>query len=500
LHHNSDIGQENRRVLRLSRGHRRQTVEVGLDAVEARLAKHIVCTPAQRVILTLYPPFTHVHAQFPFFVRVAVSSPEPECGKSTTLKILALLCYRVVDSDDINAANLRRMKEAYGSITLVLDEITDVIAKSDELDTILRSGFERGRRAIRLVKDSAGNLVHEEYPVDMPAVVAGLTTLRGALSTRCLHIRLQPKPADLEVEDVWTESAEAALLKLSSKLARWAQDSGTALTLQPQYPSTIRGRKKHCSQALLSIAEQAGTEWAEKARAAVVELLGDSADFNEVPSQILLRDIRAIFTDLKVEELSSRELVTKLHGRSESAWDGSDGSRAISQYRLASMLRPYNILPGMTGPTHQRVRGYRRDQFLKPDTVFSSRTPPEGAQVAHFEGLPGFRPDQTAHAVQPEQQSAHQPEQPKAAENSQNVHPVHPVRSVRRSPEKTAETEVVFGDGLDTGSAAEGPLLGLVRSQRRDHPDWSPQQIAKALKQPVARVQRALNEIGEAGA
>jgi hypothetical protein len=104
---------------------------------------------------------------------------------------------------------------------------------------------------------------------------------------------------------------------------------------------------------------------------------------------------------------------------------------------------------------------------LAEPRISALRLPAEGAQGAHSGGLPGFQPDQTAlqtahspgHSAHRPAQSAHQSAQPKAAENSQNVHPVHPVRSVRRSPEKTAETEVVFGDGLASPKSFRASLI-----------------------------------------
>jgi hypothetical protein len=491
-----------------------------LDAADARIKRHVVCTEEQRTIIVLWPAFTHVHMYFPYLPRLAVSSPQPECGKTTTLELVALLSYRVVDSDDINAANLQRMKEAYGDVTLVLDEITEAIEKSDELNTILRSGFKRGARAIRLIKDNAGNLVHEEYLVDMPVAVAGLATLRGALSSRCLHIRLQPKSADKEVEDAWEESVAAELLELCGKLARWAQDAGSTLNLHPHYPPQLKGRQRHCCQALLSIAEAAGPEWAARARAAVVALLQDSADFNEVAGQVLLRDIRAILTALsQATEISSKELVTRLHAVAESGWDGSEGARPLSQHRLARLLRPYNIIPLMIGPETKRVKGYLRSQFLRveaADLPSSPESPDQTAQTSQPEDFHWVTPDQTSqqtsqatvHTSQSTRQSSQparhsQPtSQPTAAEAADFPQTVRSERSDHGSAEKAAEAavgsapgqEISFGDGLD--HAAEGGfLLTVLASYRREHPDWPAKKLAKLVGQPLVRIQALLAQL-----
>ena len=85
-----------------------------------------------------------------------VSSPTPECGKSTLLDMLRHLAYRCEKTDSITKAALYRFIEKHHP-TLLLDEL-DTMFRGDHgegIRGVLNSGFERGGKVIICVGDDA---------------------------------------------------------------------------------------------------------------------------------------------------------------------------------------------------------------------------------------------------------------------------------------------------------------------------------------------------------
>jgi hypothetical protein len=125
-----------------------QLAEV-LGTLRERLNAHIVFgNAAQVTIIALWIAHTYVFDKFEFTPRLAVESPTPRCGKTTLHDLMKLTVRRAVDADKLTAPSLVRMKSAFGPISALLDEMGDVLRASPELDGVLRSGFQRGKRYI----------------------------------------------------------------------------------------------------------------------------------------------------------------------------------------------------------------------------------------------------------------------------------------------------------------------------------------------------------------
>ena len=80
----------------------------------------------------------------------------------------------------------------------------------------------------------------------------------------------------------------------------------------PQMPPGIYNRAADNWRPLLAIAEAVGgDEWPVKARKAAVALVG--GDVDEVSrTELLLSDIRTIFSVLKLDEITSADLIERL--------------------------------------------------------------------------------------------------------------------------------------------------------------------------------------------
>lgn len=464
-----------------------------LTEFEALIKKHHGCSEHQRVLVAIWAAHTYAYWHFQFTPRLALSSPHPGCGKTTLMNILALTCFKPIDCDSITAANLRRIKAITGWAVLLLDEISEQIAASDELDTVLRSGFEIGKRSMRLVVDSAGNYTPASFEVDLACAVSGLTAVAGALSSRSIHLVLQPKADEVELTKLREPGCKEALMQIGDKLARWAEDSADDLERLPPVPkelNALNDRQVDFSLPLLSIAAQAGGQWPERLHHALQAVLIENRDLAETPSQQLHADIVTLFTTRwsGLNEVNSNEIVRGLHALTDSPWNGGNGKPPLTTYGLAKLLRPYAIRPGDIGPANNRTHGYSRYQFFPQDPDKSSH-PSQSSQ----------KPENPSESASPssEGKSSHQNQssQPKTGGNPDDASAARSARSSGSSKEKE-EASAPLTNGADPeADPAHVAFLNELRALRQAHPARKRDWLAKQLKQPLWKVAAGLDEI-----
>jgi hypothetical protein len=91
--------------------------------------------------------------------------------------------------------------------------------------------------------------------------------------------------------------------------------------------------------------------------------------------ELLLGDIRGIFKE--AVELPSADLVSRLVAIEGRPWGKMGRPRkALSQAKLARMLKPLGIGPDKIGPEDKRLNGYKRERFKD---AFARYLPPEEA-------------------------------------------------------------------------------------------------------------------------
>jgi hypothetical protein len=92
-------------------------------------------------------------------------------------------------------------------------------------------------------------------------------------------------------------------------------------TNQPSLPDTLNDRQQDSVEPLLAIADQAGADWPERLRKAIVEIFGGESSEDQAIRVRLLADIRAIFESRGAERLSSVDLPSGLVEVETSPWE-----------------------------------------------------------------------------------------------------------------------------------------------------------------------------------
>jgi putative DNA primase/helicase len=98
----------------------------------------------------LWAIHTHAFECFGHSPRLAITSPEKQCGKTTTLDVLGELVARSLPTSNATTAAIFRTIEIVKP-TLLIDEADTFLGENEELRGVLNSGHRRGGQILRTV-------------------------------------------------------------------------------------------------------------------------------------------------------------------------------------------------------------------------------------------------------------------------------------------------------------------------------------------------------------
>lgn len=293
--------------------------------------------------------FTHAFPAMRVSPRLALTSPVPECGKTTALGLLNMLVPRPLAASNMSAATIFRVIEHHQP-TLLIDE-ADTFLKGDELLAgVLNSGHTQDTAYVWRCEGDDHNPIG--FSTWAPLAIAKIGAMPPALSSRSILIRMRRARADETIEKLGPQQ-EDLLHVLARKAARWVGDRLSELRkTDPQIPESLNGRTADNWRPLLAIADLTGGHWPKTARRIALEL---SAAPESPPGVKLLAAIREVFHSRSAERLGSADLCTALK-------DIGDGF-TLTQNSLASALEPFDIKPRVIRIGTRTPRGYTREQF-----------------------------------------------------------------------------------------------------------------------------------------
>jgi len=249
-------------------------------------------SPAALDAVTLWAAHTHMRDEDGVLVfratpRLYVLSGDPGSGKSHLLELLSMVVP--------NCFGLDLEPTAPGLVYTISREKATVLL--DEADVLFGQGTRR--QAVRAILNG-GYTRHGTYltgkgakasrePVFGPVALAGLDTMETgtgdtlkALLSRGIKIRMRKATGDDRPAKM-TAATEDAAVKVRHWLGIWAgQVRGEIADAQPEVPEGLEGRAEQIWIPLFSVADAAGGDWPDRARAACRELTmaepGDTED------------------------------------------------------------------------------------------------------------------------------------------------------------------------------------------------------------------------------
>jgi hypothetical protein len=326
-----------------------------LDALVAHLRRYVVLMEGAAEVIALWIVHTYLLDNFGTSPRLAITSPEKNCEKTTLLDVIARLVWRPLPTADASTAAVFRVVEMKQP-TLLIDEADTFLRQNDELRGILNSGHRRGGSVIRTVGED-----HEprKFSTYSACAIAMIGRLPGTLADRSVPIELRRRRADEPIEPFRFDRT-ADLDELARKVARWAKDNAGRLGADPEMPDGVFNRVEDNWRPLLAIADAAGGEWPARAREAL-ECAIDAADGDDQSVRVqLLSDIRAIFAKTERDRLSSTSLVDALVAIEDRPWaEWGKTGKPLTKNGLARLLKSFKVEPKTIRVGDKLLKGYR---------------------------------------------------------------------------------------------------------------------------------------------
>ena len=338
---------------------------IDLDAllgfVEAYVRRHVILNVHQSTAMVLWVFHCWALAAARTTPYIHVTSAEPESGKSRLIETVEPLLHRPKRTSSMTPAVLFRAIQMYHP-ELLFDEIDNTFRDKNEkteLLALLNDGYRRGGYALRIGGSNRDQL--QEFETFCPKMLAGLDELPRALATRVIRIELTRKRPDEHVHDFYPDEIAVETKELRGMLETWATVSVDTLTgMRPAKVPGLRDRLQDCWTPLFAIADRAGGEWPERARAAALHLAAAGQEPTESLRVRLLADIRAAFR--ADQRLKTRDLIARLVEDSEAPWGDLRG-KPLTDRSLARLLQPFHIRSKSLRFGDEVVRGFEANAF-----------------------------------------------------------------------------------------------------------------------------------------
>jgi Protein of unknown function (DUF3631)/Bifunctional DNA primase/polymerase, N-terminal len=341
-----------------------------LDELSASIRRYVIMPDHAADTAALWAIHTYLLDSFGVSPRLAITSPEKGCGKTTALDVMAHLVWRPLPTANASAAAIFRVVEMQRP-TLLIDEADTFLPENEELRGILNSGHRRGGSVIRTVGEEFEPRSFSTYSA---CAVALIGKLPATLADRSVSIELRRRRSDEPIEPFRFERTER-LDQLARKAARWVADNADRIRgADPEMPAGVFNRAADNWRPLLAIADAAGSGWPARARGVV--LCAEAAGSGEQSARVLLlADVRVIFAERRVDRLASAELVEALVAIEGSPWAEWKAGKPITANSLARLLAPFTIAPETIRVGDRTPKGYQLARF---EDAFTRYLPNEG--------------------------------------------------------------------------------------------------------------------------
>jgi hypothetical protein len=291
------------------------------------------------------------------------------------LEVLEALVAKPWMTARVTAAVLMRKVHAEQP-TLLLDE-SDAAFSQDEqyaeaLRGMLNAGFHRSGKASVCVGVGA-NLTFKDFSVFGPKAISGIGHLPSTVESRSIPITMKRKTKGETIHkwrrrDAW-QRADPIRARLETVMAPQLDALRDG---RPWMPDDLSDRAEDVMEPLFAIADLAGGEWPEPARAAAVALMGQAARIAQEADQHLplelLQDVGAILTadDTDPDFIATKTLLDGLKALDDRPWATfGKTEKGLTAHGLSRLLKRFDIRPaGQVRIAGEPKAAYRRLAFM----------------------------------------------------------------------------------------------------------------------------------------
>lgn len=294
-----------------------------------------------------------------------VTSAELGSGKSTLLRVLRALVHEPLLSDNLSPVALARCVEGKRP-TLLIDEMDAALRDDKERAESLRGILDGGFEASGTYTRCAGKDFEVKFfSTFCPKSLSGIGELRATVASRSIRIEMRRKLRSEHVQPFCTRRITAESSELKDRLCEWGAEAVETLEgFKLEALPGMTDRQCDISEPLAAIAYRAGGPWPGRIVDSLKTLFARTrTEHAESIGVALLRDIRTVFDDLKLERIPSARPAGCLCGMEGQPWPDWDHRRGMNANPLARQLKKYSITPRTIRTTEGVSKGYLRSDF-----------------------------------------------------------------------------------------------------------------------------------------
>lgn len=414
-----------------------------LDELANAIGDYVILGDHQADACALWVAATWLGERSYFAPRLAITSAEKGCGKTTLLEVLAAVSKLPLSTGGISAAAIARVVES-SAPTLFIDEADTFLKDNEDLRGVLNAGHRRGGQVIKCVGE---DFEPRAFNVFGFAAIAAIGKLPATIEDRSIRIEMRRAMRDQRPAR-FNQRAIQKLRTIAGKVRRFIEDNAEGIAdADPALPDAMHNRAGDNWRAMFAIASAAGGDWPGRCERAALALACTPNEAAESVGVKALADTKTIFEARGLDRLSSADLCAALAEREDRPWPEWSHGKPITPTQLAKLLRPYKITSATIRIGVGTAKGYLADQFADAWARYLSSHAPE-------------TPSQPSHRHNP-QKSAENPAL-RAVTLTKAVTPLDPVNSAenRQSYGVTAEMPPTACEGEDRCANCGGPANG----------------------------------------
>ena len=159
-----------------------------LSALTKAVRDHLILPAGAAEAVALWIVHAHAHDTASISPILAVTSPTPECGKTTLLTLLSAVVPRPLPASNITTAAIFRAVEKWHP-TLLVDEADTFLRDNDDMRGVLNSGHNR--HAAWVIRTTGDDHEPCRFRTWAPKAIALIGRLPATLESRAIHIELR---------------------------------------------------------------------------------------------------------------------------------------------------------------------------------------------------------------------------------------------------------------------------------------------------------------------
>jgi putative DNA primase/helicase len=339
-----------------------------VDDITRTILRYLALPETTAQTVAVWAVHTHCYDAFTISPRLAITSPEKGCGKTTLLDVVSCMVARPLPVCNAKVAAIFRVVEM--KPTLLMDEADTYFHDNDELRGILNAGHRKGGYVLRCEGD---DLEPRMFSTWAPAAIAAIGKLPDTLNDRAVPCRMHRRKPSERVKSFRIDRTDD-LAVLARKAARWAADIEEFLRKADPDVGPLSNRVADNWRPLLAIADAAGGEWPARIQAASVKAASKDDPSTKVQ---LLKDINAFFKDRgNPHAVFGRELLDHLISMDDRRWGEWSKGKPMSRTQLSTLLAPFEVHSSDVRIGNATAKGYYRTHF---DDAFAAYTPDPAA-------------------------------------------------------------------------------------------------------------------------